>query len=226
MNLRLNKRQFSLLIILLAVCIAGAAALYWFVLEPVKAEIAVKKSTLKSEQQVLDALHSKQQINPEVQLGTVVDLLQKVPTKPLTEQFLLDFQMAESLSGSLITEMDYNQQKDTSNSASAAQSSSTGSNAALPSGMKKITYTLTVESPDYKSMKSFLKTIENLSRITMIESVDFQQSNQTADSADLEYTVTVSTFYYPELSRYADYLPDIEVPSPSHKSDPIAGTAQ
>ncbi|WP_018660973.1 hypothetical protein [Heyndrickxia acidiproducens] len=241
MNLRLNQKQMILMISLLLVCIAGAAALYWYVLAPVKTETATKKSTLKSEQQVLSSLQSREQENPDMQLATIVNLLKKVPAEPLTEQFLLDFQMAESLSDSLITETEYNQEADSdSGSSSAGQSQGTQNKqpassetaaAALPSGIKKLTYTLTVASPDYKSMTTFLKTIENLSRITAIESIDFNQSedtgaassSSTASDASLKYTVTVSTFYDPQLSHYADYLPEIMVPSPSHKRDPVSG---
>lgn len=96
MNLRLNRKQLFIILALFAVCLAGAAGLYWFVLAPAKSGLAGQKAALKSEQQVLSSLQSKKQQSPELQLGNVVSLMRKIPAKPLAEQVLLQFRMAEA----------------------------------------------------------------------------------------------------------------------------------
>ncbi|WP_342474966.1 type 4a pilus biogenesis protein PilO [Weizmannia sp. FSL K6-0777] len=234
MNLRLNRKQLFIMLALFAVCLAGAAGLYWFVLAPAKSGLAGQKAALKSEQQVLSSLQSKKQQSPELQLGNVVSLMRKIPAKPLAEQVLLQFRMAEALSGSRITETDAQQDSaGTSGSEEATQSTTSGTSSGtqqktdvLPAGVKKLSYTLKVESDSYKSMKTFLQTIENLPRITVIESLNFSPGEGAPGSSGLQYTVTVSTFYYPALSRYSDYLPEIDVPAAGRKSDPVATTAQ
>ncbi|MFZ3588330.1 hypothetical protein ACOI1C_03430 [Bacillus sp. DJP31] len=92
-------------------------------------------------------------------------------------------------------------------------------------GLEKIEVSLSVESPSYFEMKSFLNTIEGLTRIVRVESLSFAGQpeltslDQTVNT--LKYTVIISTFYFPSLEDLKDQLPPLETPSPSQKLNPF-----
>lgn len=96
---------------------------------------------------------------------------------------------------------------------------------AIPEGMKRITVNLSVKSSNYFDMLTFLKTIENLERITKIDSLSFSGGEEVksvdAKLEGLTYSVVLSTFYYPKLEELKDQLPAFETPPPSNKENPL-----
>jgi type IV pilus assembly protein PilO len=95
----------------------------------------------------------------------------------------------------------------------------------LPSGLKKVTAQLTVQSPSYYHLERFLETLEGLTRIVSVESLTFA-GNPELTSIDTEvkpltYTLTVSAFYHPGLANLQDQVPPLDVPPPSEKRNPL-----
>ncbi|MEC1696830.1 LysM peptidoglycan-binding domain-containing protein [Schinkia azotoformans] len=95
----------------------------------------------------------------------------------------------------------------------------------VPEGMKRITVNLTVKSDNYFDMLKFLKVIENLERITKIDSLSLAGGEEVKSVDDkvegLTYTLVLSTFYYPKLEELKDQLPAFETPPPSNKDNPL-----
>lgn len=96
----------------------------------------------------------------------------------------------------------------------------------IPEGMKRITVNLSVKSDNYFDMLAFLKVLENLERITKIDSLSLSGGEEIKSVEDnvegLTYSLVLSTFYYPKLEELKDQLPSFETPPPSNKENPLA----
>ncbi|AGK55084.1 pilus assembly protein PilO [Bacillus sp. 1NLA3E] len=105
--------------------------------------------------------------------------------------------------------------------ASTTKATAQTQKAAVPTGIKKLTVTLQVESPSYDELKIFINTLENSTRIIVIESVGFtgsgEKTNLDTEKKKLSFTVTLSAFYMPTLTDLQSQLPELVVP----KSDPL-----
>ena len=96
----------------------------------------------------------------------------------------------------------------------------------IPEGMKRIAVNLSVKSDNYFDMLAFLKVLENLERITKIDSLSLSGGEEIKSVEDnvegLTYSLVLSTFYYPKLEELKDQLPSFETPPPSNKENPLA----
>ncbi|RFU71578.1 LysM peptidoglycan-binding domain-containing protein [Peribacillus saganii] len=97
----------------------------------------------------------------------------------------------------------------------------------LPEGIERITAAMTVESPTYFELESFIKEIQSLPRITMVDNLAFTGTNEVRQITDevidkLTYNVTISAFYYPNLEELRSQLPKLDVPAPGNKINPLA----
>uniref|UniRef100_C5D5I1 Pilus assembly protein PilO n=1 Tax=Geobacillus sp. (strain WCH70) TaxID=471223 RepID=C5D5I1_GEOSW len=227
MTVRFSKRQLFILVLLLIVLGAAFSGLYFYMLYPRYQQIEELSNTIASEKKILAATRAeiaKQKSNlPE----SVVELQKKIPVKPLTEQLLLDLEKAEVVSDSTISSMTFNEEENATGEQQKTDASSKPeqSSSELPDGLKKVTVQLTVQSPSYYQLERFLQTLENLNRIVSIESLSFT-GNPELTSVDTEvnpltYSVTVSAFYYPKLAKLQNMLPQIDVPPPSKKRNPL-----
>lgn len=96
----------------------------------------------------------------------------------------------------------------------------------LPTGIKKVTVTLQVESSTYEQLRDFISEVENLPRILVVETVGFTGAGEVTDlatkkSEKLAYTVTLSAFYMPSLTDLVDKLPELVPPKPGNKTNPF-----
>lgn len=96
----------------------------------------------------------------------------------------------------------------------------------LPQGVKKITISMNVESPNYFDLESFIRTLENSERIMVIESIDFTANEEIIEYEQVDkpisYQVTASAFYIPTLTDLMDQLPRIEGSEPAEKKNPFS----
>lgn len=95
----------------------------------------------------------------------------------------------------------------------------------LPTGVKKISITLNVESPSYFEFEKFISILEDSERITVLEAIDFTAGEEIIDyeqtDKPLSYQVKLSAFYMPSLSDLIDSLPKMETPEPAKKKNPF-----
>ena len=96
----------------------------------------------------------------------------------------------------------------------------------LLEGLKQVTVTITVESPGYKELEKFLSLIGHSLPGSRKAGVAFSRKTEvTSVEQDIDeplvYAITLSTFYmsaYPELAVDA---PEMNVPEPGNKKNPL-----
>jgi len=95
----------------------------------------------------------------------------------------------------------------------------------LPQGVKKVSVAMTVQSPTYFEMEVFLESLHSMKRILKVDNLTFTGSEEIhsieQSSDKLEYQLTISVFYAPNLSDLQDQMPTIEAPNPGNKRDPF-----
>jgi type IV pilus assembly protein PilO len=227
MTARFSKRQLFVFVLLLIALGAAFSSLYFYMLYPRYQQIEELTNTVASEKKILAATKAEIAKQKSSLPESVVELQKKIPVKPLTEQLLLDLEKAEVVSDSTISSMTFNEEENATGEPQETDASSKTeqSSSRLPDGLKKVTVQLTVQSPSYYQLERFLQTLENLNRIVSIESLSFT-GNPELTSVDTEvnpltYSVTVSAFYYPKLAKLQNMLPQIDVPPPSKKRNPL-----
>ncbi|OIK16970.1 hypothetical protein BIV60_01450 [Bacillus sp. MUM 116] len=247
----LKKRKFMVLIgILLLVLLIVFAQ--FNLLSPLKSDLTMNQQQLQNEQKLLEIASQKTQ---EAAAGVAEDtreLQKKIPVKPLQDQLILDLEKAETISNSEIKSYGFSKDADVStgmdqanagnasttqittpnsngtNSAQANQVTSTNQQTALavPSGMKKLTVSLSVESPSYKDFEKFVQTLESLERIVVVETINYSGGQEITsldqENQPLTFSLTVSAFYMPGLANLASQVPKIDAPAPAHKDNPLS----
>lgn len=154
---------------------------------------------------------------------------QKLPVAPLVDQLLLDFQRVEALSDTYILSMDIDQSlnpvpQEESESVVEGDEGIDGNQVSIE-GLKKITVYLSIRAKRYEDLFQFLVEMDRLSRIISIDSISFRGTDEQIMIDDyhesLEFFVTVSTYYFPELTELEGELPKVIHPKPSEKENPL-----
>lgn len=250
MRLRFSKRQSLIiggvaLLVLLFIVYAQ-----FFKLDPLKSDLDIKQQSLESEQKLLEIVSQKKVEDTKKTAEDTSELQKKLPVKPLQGQLILDLEKAENISNSKISSMSFSKDADVTiaadqTNAENATGQQTTTNqtetthatvdqdtaaqqAVSPqtSGMKKLTVSLSVESPSYKELEKFIETLESFKRIIIVESISYSggQEITSLDQEDqpLTYSLTISAFYMPNLSDLAAELPKIDAPAPAGKDNPLS----
>lgn len=95
-------------------------------------------------------------------------------------------------------------------------------------GLKKLTISLSVESPTYEDLEKFISTLESLNRIVVVESINYSGGKEITsldiEPADkkLSYSLSVSAYYLPTLNDLIAELPKIDAPAPANKKNPLS----
>ncbi|MBS4191467.1 pilus assembly protein PilO [Bacillus sp. FJAT-49705] len=245
MTLQFSKKEKQIGILGVIILILFITGLYFFYLQPLKSALSTKESELRSAEKLFEAVESHRPDDPQSDTFTSTESLQKqIPVKPLVEQLLLDIEKAEIISDSLVLEMEFtdgdiietpmnesentntaNEEINTDNT-EAEQVDDKKSNIPMPSGMKKTTAVLFVQSPSYFELEKFIETLESQERIILVEKLEINGLEEVI-STDQEKElitsqITIATFYMPNLTDLIDQLPKMEVPKPSGKKNPFS----
>jgi type IV pilus assembly protein PilO len=250
MKLRFSKRDSIIIGIVTLLVVFLIVYAQFFKLSPLKSDLDIKQQSLKSEQKLLEIVSQKKAEDTKATAENTRELQKKLPVKPLQEQLILDLEKAENLSNSKISSMSFskgadvntaadqtnaenaNAQQTTENQASASQATTTqdpaAQQAATPqtTGLKKLTVSLSVESPSYEELEKFIDTLESLERIVVVESISYAGGQEITTLAQedppLTYSLTISAFYMPSLDDLAAELPKIDAPAPAGKDNPLS----
>ncbi|MFF2447720.1 pilus assembly protein PilO [Neobacillus sp. NPDC058068] len=217
----------------------------FFFLTPLKSDLAIKQQELTSEQKLLDIISQKKADNTTASAEDTRELQKKVPVEPLQEQLILDLEKAENVSNSEIKSMSFSKDAEVATldqanpqASDGAQNTSADPNAAnessgnqqsvltAPTGLKKLTVQLSVESPTYEDLEKFIATLESLKRIVVVEAITYSggQEITSLDQEDppISYNLTISAYYLPELADLKAELPKIDAPAPAGKANPLS----
>ncbi|MCM3116750.1 pilus assembly protein PilO [Neobacillus sp. MER 74] len=248
MKLRFSKKQGLIIGAVALILILFIVYAQFFKLAPLKTDLDLKQQSLESEQKLLEIVSQKNAEETQKTSEGTRELQKKLPVKPLQEQLILDLEKAETISDSKISSMSFSkdvdvstatadqtnaenangQQTTTDTSQAAATQDTTAQQTASSqtTGMKKMTISLSVESPNYKKLEKFIETLESLKRIIVVESISYSggQEITSLDQEDqpLTYSLTISAFYMPTLDDLAGELPKIDAPKPAGKDNPLS----
>lgn len=247
MRVQLSKSQKIIFVLLLFLLVAGSAIAYFLYLQPLTLQVQEMQRNLKMEQKLLTIVQNKNTGFKKKKVENTTMLQKKLPVKPLIEQLLLNFEKAEVISESSIKSIDFtdeSSQKGSTNPAaiiknainnamngnksslSGSPNSQAETPVTLPPGVKKITVKLSVESAEYRSFEKFVETIENSTRILVVESIDYKGANEITSSdgkkAPFTYNLTVSAFYMPEFKKMEHDAPKLDTPEGAGKTNPLS----
>ncbi|TYR76832.1 hypothetical protein FZC79_03815 [Rossellomorea vietnamensis] len=250
MNLQFDKREWLLIAGSLLLGILILTVVYFLLYNPIQKEIGLREQELETEEKLISLLQEKTSNIEQETFESSISLQKKVPVKPMTEKLLLDLEKAETISDSFVSSIQFAEgdvtlpltsqsaEEDIENISSAQGDESTDGEAEaevdteaqpqelLPQGLKKISATLSVESPSYFEMERFLEVLEDLDRITEIEQVAFEgpeESTSQGDSYDkVSYKLVVAAFYLPDLIQLIEEMPGLKSPPPANKVNPFS----
>ncbi|MDQ1144868.1 type IV pilus assembly protein PilO [Bacillus sp. SORGH_AS 510] len=251
MRLYLSKKHKLIVAVGVLLLVLLIVYAQFFSLNPLKSDLGTKQQELKSEQKLLDIVSQKKAASAKSTTVDTKELQKKLPVGPLQEQFILDLEKAEAVSNSQITSMGFSKDADVavttdpaSQNTNAGQTTTTNTtqttaadpNAAtqpgqpattpVPTGLKKMTVQLSVESPKYEDLEKFIETLESLQRLVVVEAITYSGGQEitslSQEDAPISYSLTVSAFYMPTLADLAAEQPTIDAPAPAGKDNPLS----
>lgn len=213
-SLTRKQKEIGLIVLSSLFCLAMIAYSYFTFYSPKKESLAVAETTLTTDRQVLFALEQQLADQPEIPVVSSLELQKKVPVDPLTELVLLQIEKAEVVSQSLVQSVSFTEGPFVIE--------------APPEGvetLQELLVSLSIETPTYSTLESFIAELERLDRILIIDSIQFSSSGEvtTADQEDekLQLTLTFSAFYRPDLTELLQEGPKVDTPAPAEKVNPL-----
>ncbi|MEH6993663.1 GspMb/PilO family protein [Neobacillus drentensis] len=242
MKLRLSKKEKLTLLIGTLLVVLLIVIAQFLLLKPLKSDLEVKEQSLKSEQQLLETITQERMDDTAKVVEDTRELQKRVPVTPLQEQVILDLERTENVSNSHISSISFSvgadvavtgsetPQEGTTETQETASDDAANQQPAAPavSWVKKITMSLSVESPSYEQLEKFISTLESLNRIVVVENISYSGGqevtslSQGTENEKLTYSLTVSAFYLPTLDDLLADLPKIDAPSPANKKNPLS----
>jgi type IV pilus assembly protein PilO len=238
---RLSKKEKTILFSGLFVIISIIVFSYLLFIYPQKNTVKQKELELKNQQQLLAVIESRDIQSTDELAESSVQLQKHIPVKPMQEQFIIDLEMAETLSNSQVTSMSFTDEgadgtEDPSVIQTTPSAEGTGSgenqipSLPKPSGIKEISVDLVIESESYFDLEKFIYTLENLDRIVSVKSISFTGPPEVtsigagtgAEGAKTTFSLSVSIYYYPGLEDLEAELPEMETEAPANKRNPLS----
>lgn len=244
MTSRLGKKEKITLYTGIFLIIALIAFGYLLFIQPLRSSVQQKETELENQQKLLAVVQSRDIKTTGELKESSVQLQKQIPVKPLIEQFIIDLEMAETVSNSQILQISFNDEgaAGTENSAEptveqATPPADTTQNAVegsegvpKPAGIKEITLDLSIESKSYFDLEKFIETLEGLDRIVEVKSIDFSGPPEVtsigadtgSEQSKTPFHLVLSIYYYPGLEDLEEELPEIETETPANKSNPLS----
>jgi type IV pilus assembly protein PilO len=241
MTLRLEKKEKLILFSGLFLIIAVLAFSYLLFILPLKTTVQQKELELENQQKLLEVIGSRDIETTGELAESSVQLQKRVPVKPLLEQFIIDLEMAETLSNSQILQISFTDEggetitdPSVTQTIPPAENTQTAENpeqsetTPKPEGIKEITLNLSIESESYFDLEKFIETLEQLDRIVEVKSINFAGPAEISsvgtgtEQGKTSFQLTLGIYYFPKLEDLAEELPEIETDGPANKSNPLS----
>lgn len=248
MNLRLEKKHYIILLAAAIVSIFVYLMAFYLYLKPLNTSLALKESQLKMEQELNTTLEARLATVNETDFSSTAELQKRLPVDPMVEQLVLDIEKAEVISNSFVSSIEFNaeqragvpleqettseEQADQLNNESEDQVGNaiseepvSNSQTMVPDGLLKTSVQINVKAENYFSLEKFIETLESLRRIVVVESISFSGPQESyavsVEEVPIEMSLTINSFYFPELADLMDYNPKIQAPQPANKRNPF-----
>lgn len=207
MNVELKKIQ-SALIVVLALILIGLLTYFFFVLQPLKQDVANKERELALEEEVLASIENSQGIVETYEDHEIQALLRTVPVHPWIDHWILDLEKAELVSDTEISrysfskgllqgdsfsnydqeleDVESNEEEDVvvdledENDFASDETEDENNTVVLGEGeeVNQVTANLSVSADSYDQLFQFLYEIEQLDRFTEIYALSFQAPSE------------------------------------------------
>lgn len=247
--MRFSENRSLFLFLLSAVIILGAGAYtYYAYLQPLATKVNTKETELQLVKQQVSILDSKIKAAKESTKTSTVQLQQQVPVKRLLEQALLQIEKAEIISDTNLIEIKLNgtdsdetvTEEDLTTADKAIDDANKSDNEAsdektadaettLPNGIKKTTINILGEANTYFDLEKLLEQLQSSKRIMDIDSLKITGTKEVMEVEDndqkIEFEMTLSIYYYPELEDLINDLPSMESPASADRKNPFAGVS-
>ncbi|WP_243297458.1 type 4a pilus biogenesis protein PilO [Bacillus litorisediminis] len=176
---------------------------YQIMVLPLQANIESLEQKIEEETEHFETVSQKDHNEVNDSQLRINQLQEQLPSQPLVDQLILELEKAELASDSLILNMTFGKSsaEESSSNAEAVEEGQGQSPAIIPSGVKKVTISMSVQSPTYEQLESFLHEIENMKRIIHIDQLTFsgqENSFGQANQTPVVFTIQISAFYYPD----------------------------
>ncbi|MDF2945870.1 MAG: Pilus assembly protein PilO [Bacillales bacterium] len=221
MKTQLSKKETVIIVVGFMFLLSLIVASYLIIIQPKREEINALDEEIKTTQKLLTIYDLKPNNNQGNEYKNINQLKAKVPVSPLFEKFMYDVEKSELISESIVINMELQDEQDATQlnkeqkqienplekqlDVKEETEGKTTPQIKLPSGMKKWTVTLTVESPKYKNLEKFIEALEATQRIVVIDTIDFTDKKEITsgiqESGNLVYNVSVTAFYMPEITK-------------------------
>ncbi|MEK4668585.1 pilus assembly protein PilO [Niallia sp. FSL R7-0271] len=247
--MRLGENRSLFLFLLSALLILGAGAYVYFAyLQPLSNQVDIKETELQLVEQQVTILDSKIKAAKESTNTSTVQLQQQVPVKRLLEQALLEIEKAEIISDTNLIEIKLNgtdsdetvTEEDLTTADKAiddankqagdeSENDAAASETTLPNGIKKTAINILGEANTYFDLEKLLEELQSSKRIMDIDSLKITGTKEVMEVEDndqkIEFEMTVSIYYYPELEDLINDLPSMESPASADRKNPFAGVS-
>lgn len=213
-NLTIKQKEIGLIILSSLFCLTVIAYAYFNFYSPKKDSLLVAESTYESDSQVLYALEQQLENQPEPLTVSSFEFQKKVPVDPLTNLVILQIEKAEVVSKSLVQSVSF------SEGPFVIENPPEGVEA-----LQELLVSLSIETPTYATLETFINEIEQLDRIFVVESIAFSSNGEVTtaekEQTNLQLTLTFSAFYRPDLIELLEEGPKVDTPPPADKVNPL-----
>ncbi|PKH08462.1 LysM peptidoglycan-binding domain-containing protein [Planomicrobium sp. MB-3u-38] len=214
MNFTKEQKDTAMVVLASLLLMVVLAYTYFGFYSPAKEARLQTEQTLSSEREVLMALENQLKQMPQTERISASELQQKVAVEPLTDLILLQVEQAELMSGTLIKSVSFTE--------------GPVDLLAPVEGVENIQEVLTsieLEAYDYESITAFIKEIESMKRIMIVDAINFaaapEQTEQVTEDEPLSVSLQFSAFYRPDLIALSDTAPKVDAPAPANKVNPM-----
>ena len=213
-NMTKSQKEKALITVAILFLLALSAYSYFAVYVPSRDAKLQAEQTLSSEREVLMALQTQLKEQPAGEKFSTSELQQKVSVEPLTDLIVLQVEQAELISRSLVESIEI-----------AEGPLELLAPVEGVENIQEVLTSVTIEAPDYDSITTFIKEIEAMERIMVVEAIDFSANEEMTDTGQdqeaLNVTLEFSAFYRPDLIALAETQPKVAAPPPAKKNNPM-----
>ncbi|MBS4202751.1 hypothetical protein [Lederbergia citrea] len=231
MAFQLKKKQLAIAAVAVFASFFLLFLLYYQFYKPAALGATLKENELKTERQMLEILENRIENAGTDTIISTMALQRKIPVKPLADQFVLDLDKAETMSGVLIKEIDFtneeviNEEEESDRIETDGTEETDPLHTNMPAGLEKISADLKVEAKNYSELRDFLQQLESMERITQVEKISIKGPKEVTfiedTSTAFTFETTISAYYMRDLDDLADQVPKVDAPTPADKEDPF-----
>ena len=222
----MSKKEQLTITALAGILLLIFAGFYFLVVQPLKTELESKRANLKTEEQLLSILQEKEKKTEEFTSVSTTQMQFKIPVKPLVEQLILDFEKAETVSGSKILSMNFAKDGEVSVSEQTDEEKNAAEEASSTEATDEATDTTgTLSAADGENGQAVQKPVSILEVPDGVRKVTVQLSVESPGYEELEKFVgALEGLKRIAIVESIDYTGGAEIITLQQKNEPLKFT--